>query len=134
MCDNYEDEKRCKDLFKENVLFNHNTLPIGEFAIGTNTTAYVSANRYDIVYLLPILIVEKMGPHFALGDTCYSRSEDVAVFSTSLLIIPAPSNSLSSAPAPRPIPPRWWQYSAAPHQYPPVLLPQRYPHTVGYSG
>ena len=69
MCDNYEDEKRCKDLFKENVLFNHNTLPIGEFAIGTNTTAYVSANRYDIVYLLPILIVEKMGPHFALGDT-----------------------------------------------------------------
>ena len=42
MCDNYEDEKRCKDLFKENVLFNHNTLPIGEFAIGTNTTAYVS--------------------------------------------------------------------------------------------
>ena len=80
MCDNYEDEKRCKDLFKENVLFNHNTLPIGEFAIGTNTTAYVSANRYDIVYLLPILIVEKMGPHFALGDTCYSRSEDVAVF------------------------------------------------------
>ena len=79
MCDNYEDEKRCKDLFKENVLFNHNTLPIGEFAIGTNTTAYVSANRYDIVYLLPILIVEKMGPHFALGDTCYSRSEDVAV-------------------------------------------------------
>lgn len=59
MCDNYEDEKRCKDLFKENVLFNHNTLPIGEFAIGTNTTAYVSANRYDIVYLLPILIVEK---------------------------------------------------------------------------
>ena len=38
------------------------------------------ANKYDIVYLLPILIVEKMGPHFAIGDTCYSRSEDVAVF------------------------------------------------------
>ena len=38
------------------------------------------ANKYDIVYLLPILIVEKMGPHFAIGDTCYSRSEDVAVY------------------------------------------------------
>ena len=69
-----------KALFKENVLYNHDTLPIGEFAIGTNTTAYVMANKYDIVYLLPILIVEKMGPHFAIGDTCYSRSEDVAVY------------------------------------------------------
>lgn len=39
---------------------NHDTLPIGEFAIGTNTTAYVMANQYDIVYKLPILIVEKM--------------------------------------------------------------------------
>ena len=60
-------------------MYNHETLPIGEFAIGTNTTAYVMANKYDIVYKLPILIVEKMGPHFALGDTCYSRAEDVYV-------------------------------------------------------
>lgn len=79
-CDNFEDDIKGKTLFKENVLYNHDTLPIGEFAIGTNTTAYVMANKYDIVYLLPILIVEKMGPHFAIGDTCYSRSEDVAVF------------------------------------------------------
>ena len=28
----------------------------------------------------PILIAEKMGPHFAVGDTCYSHSEDIAVF------------------------------------------------------
>ncbi len=41
----------------------------------TNTTAYVSANRYDIVYLLPILIVEKR-PHFALGDTvCVTQGQ-----------------------------------------------------------
>lgn len=78
--DNFEDGMKGKALFKENVLYNHDTLPIGEFAIGTNTTAYVMANKYDIVYLLPILIVEKMGPHFAIGDTCYSRSEDVAVY------------------------------------------------------
>lgn len=79
-CDNFEDGMKGKALFKENVLYNQDTLPIGEFAIGTNTTAYVMANKYDIVYLLPILIVEKMGPHFAIGDTCYSRSEDVAVY------------------------------------------------------
>ena len=79
-CDNFEDGVKGKALFKENVLYNHDTLPIGEFAIGTNTTAYVMANKYDIVYLLPILIVEKMGPHFAIGDTCYSRSEDVTVY------------------------------------------------------
>ena len=79
-CDNFADEDKNKAFFKENVLYNHDTLPVGEFAIGTNTTAYVMANKYDIVYKLPILIVEKMGPHFAIGDTCYSRSEDIVVF------------------------------------------------------
>ena len=69
-----------KSYIKENVLFNHDTLPIGEFAIGTNTTAYVMANKYNIVDKLPILIVEKMGPHFAVGDTCYTWAEDIAVF------------------------------------------------------
>ena len=58
-------------------MYNHETLPIGEFAIGTNTTAYAIANKFDVVYKLPILIVEKMGPHFAVGDTCYSFEEDV---------------------------------------------------------
>ena len=53
---------------------------MGEFAIGTNTTAYVMAARYDIMNKLPILIAEKMGPHVALGDTCYSYAEDVRVF------------------------------------------------------
>lgn len=78
-CENFEDEEKNRELFKANVLYNHDSLPIGEFAIGTNTTAYVFANKYDIVYKLPILIVEKMGPHFALGDTCYSRAEDIYV-------------------------------------------------------
>ena len=61
------------------MLYDHETLPLGEFAIGTNTTAYVFANKHDIVYKLPILIVEKMEAHFAVGDTCYSRAEDVYV-------------------------------------------------------
>lgn len=79
-CKNFETEEENKKYIKENIMFNHDTLPIGEFAIGTNTTAYVIANQYDVVYKLPILIVEKMGPHFAVGDTCYSFEEDVKVY------------------------------------------------------
>ncbi len=75
-CDNFADKQENKSFIKENLMFNHDTLPIGEFAIGTNTTAYVMAHKYDIIYKLPILIVEKMGPHFAVGDTCYSYSEE----------------------------------------------------------
>ena len=29
---------------------------------------------------MPILIAEKMGPHFAVGDTCYSWEEDVVTY------------------------------------------------------
>lgn len=36
--------------------------------------------KYDIAGLLPILIAEKMGPHFAVGDTCYSWAEDTPVY------------------------------------------------------
>ena len=36
--------------------------------------------KFNIQSKLPILIAEKTGPHFAVGDTCYSRSEDHAVF------------------------------------------------------
>ena len=79
-CSNFENEEENKKYIYDNILHNHPTLPIGEFAIGTNTTAYVMANQYDIVYKLPILIVEKMGPHFAIGDTCYSRAEDNIVY------------------------------------------------------
>lgn len=94
-CDNYPEEEKNKAFFKENVMMNHDKLPMGEFAIGTNTTAYVMANKYDIVYKLPILIVEKMGPHFAIGDTCYSHSEDVAVFNPNGKEIIARDNSVS---------------------------------------
>lgn len=76
-CTNYETEKENRQYIKENILHNRETLPLGEFAIGTNTTAYVMGRRFGIEAQLPILIAEKTGPHFALGDTCYSMSEDV---------------------------------------------------------
>lgn len=38
------------------------------------------ADKYKIHDLLPILIAEKTGPHFALGDTCYSYDEETKVF------------------------------------------------------
>jgi len=79
-CGNFEDEEASKKYIKENLLFPHDTLPLGEFAIGTNTLAYVIAEKYNITDKLPILIVEKMGPHFAVGDTCFSFAEDTPVF------------------------------------------------------
>lgn len=79
-CGNFDDEEKNKKYIKENLLFPHDTLPLGEFAIGTNTLAYVIAEKYDITDKLPILIVEKMGPHFAVGDTCFSFAEDTPVF------------------------------------------------------
>lgn len=79
-CKNFEDESENKKYIEENLLFPHKTLPLGEFAIGTNTLAYVIAEKHDIVDILPILIVEKMGPHFAVGDTCYTYAEDIDVF------------------------------------------------------
>ncbi|MBI9089103.1 MAG: aminopeptidase [Desulfobacterium sp.] len=79
-CANFEDEAENKKYIQENLLFPHETLPLGEFAIGTNTLAYVIAGKYEITDQLPILIVEKMGPHFALGDTCFSFGEDNPVY------------------------------------------------------
>ena len=79
-CANFEEEEAGRKYIKENILFNHEFLPIGEFAIGTNTYAYVMAQKYNILDKLPILIVEKTGPHFAVGDTCYSHAEDHAVY------------------------------------------------------
>ena len=76
-CKNYDSEEKNKQYIRENVLFNRDTLPMGEFAIGTNITAYQMGRKYDIEAKLPILIAEKTGPHFAVGDTCYSMSEDV---------------------------------------------------------
>ena len=79
ICGNFENEEENRKYIYDNVLKNHDTLPLGEFAIGTNTTAYVAARKYGIEDKMPILIAEKTGPHFAVGDTCYSWSEDIRV-------------------------------------------------------
>jgi len=92
---NYDDEEKNKAFFVDNVLFNHDTLPVGEFAIGTNTRAFKMGKDFDIAGKLPILIAEKTGPHFALGDTCYSHAEDVAVFNPDGKEIVARDNEVS---------------------------------------
>ena len=79
-CKNYGQEEENRRYIRENVLMHHETLPMGEFAIGTNTAAYVTARKYGIEGRLPILIAEKMGPHFAVGDTCFSWEEDVSTY------------------------------------------------------
>ena len=94
-CTNFDREEENKKYIEANILFHHPTLPIGEFAIGTNTTAYVMAQKYQIADKLPILIAEKMGPHFAMGDTCYSWAEDTAVFNPDGKEIIARDNEVS---------------------------------------
>lgn len=94
-CTNFETEEENKKYIKANVLFNYETLPMGEFAIGTNTTAYMTAKKYGISNLFPILIAEKTGPHFAVGDTCYSRSEDVKIYNEDGKEIVAKDNAVS---------------------------------------
>ncbi len=79
-CKNYGSEEEDRKLVAENLLRNHKSLPLGEFAVGTNTAAYAMAKKYGIISRLKILIIEKMGPHFAIGDTCYSHSEEVRVY------------------------------------------------------
>jgi aminopeptidase len=89
----YSEENR--KYVEENLLFPHTTLPMGEFAIGTNTLAYVMARKYGILNVLPVLIIEKMGPHFAIGDTCYCRSEDLPVFNPDKKEVTARDNAKS---------------------------------------
>ena len=95
-CDNFETEEENQKFIRENLLYFHESLPIGEFAIGTNTTAYVMADKYDIVYKMPILIVEKMGPHFAVGDTCYSHEEEEKTYNPDGKEIIAKENEISA--------------------------------------
>lgn len=94
-CSNFERELENKDYIRDNVLYRHDTLALGEFAIGTNTTAYQVAKKYSIEDKMPILIAEKMGPHFAVGDTCYSWCEDIAVYNPNGKEIIARDNSVS---------------------------------------
>lgn len=95
-CKNFETEEENQKFLKENLLMHHESLPMGEFAIGTNTTAYKVGIEYQIQDKLPILIAEKTGPHFAVGDTCYSWAEDTAVFNPDGKEIIARENEVSA--------------------------------------
>lgn len=94
-CKNFENEEENKKLIREKLLGNRETLPLGEFAIGTNTTAYQVARKYKIEALLPILIAEKTGPHFAIGDTCYCMEEEVVSYNPNGKQIMAKENECS---------------------------------------
>ena len=94
-CKNFESEEENKKLIREKLLGNRTTLPLGEFAIGTNTIAYVMAKKYDIQGILPILIAEKTGPHFAIGDTCYCMEEEVISYNPNGKQIMAKENERS---------------------------------------
>jgi len=45
-------KKRLNLYIEENLMFPHSTLPMGEFAIGTNTLAYVVSRKYKILDVL----------------------------------------------------------------------------------
>ena len=94
-CGSFDDHEEGRRYIEDNVLKGHKSLPLGEFAIGTNTTAYVAGKKYSIEDKMPILIAEKTGPHFAVGDTCYSWSEDIRVYNPNGKEIVAKDNSVS---------------------------------------
>lgn len=94
-CGNFEKEEDNRSYIYENILMRHETLPLGEFAIGTNTTAYCMAREFQIESKLPILIAEKTGPHFAVGDTCYSYEEDLITYNPDKKAIIARENEVS---------------------------------------
>ena len=95
-CTNFDTEEENKKYIRDNILYHHETLPIGEFAIGTNTTAYRMARVYDIAAKMPILIAEKTGPHFAVGDTCYKYDEDNVTYNSDGKAIVARDNEVSA--------------------------------------
>ena len=94
-CANFDTAEKGRKYIEENILFMHETLPIGEFAIGTNTTAYEVQNRFGIQAKMPILIYEKTGPHFAFGDTCFSWQEELHTFNPDGKEIMAKDNECS---------------------------------------
>lgn len=94
-CNNYPTIEENNEYINEHLLYDNKTLPMGEFAIGTNTYAYVMGNKYNINDKLDILIAEKTGPHFAFGDTCYSMDEDTKVYNPDGKEIVAKDNEIS---------------------------------------
>ena len=51
--------------------------------------------KYNLAQLMTILIMEKTGPHFAVGDTCYSYEEDEKTYNPDGKQIVAKGNEIS---------------------------------------
>ena len=122
-CGNFDSPQEGKNYIRDNVLMHHDTLPMGEFAIGTNTTAYRMGQKYHIMDKMPILIAEKCGPHFAVGDTCYSHAEEVKVYNPDGKEIVARDNEVAALRSVNPSSPRGHEQSV-------FQLPYGYYHSV----
>ena len=94
-CGGFSSPEEGRKYIEEHVLYHHEALPMGEFAIGTNTTAYRMIRDYGIGDRMDILIAEKTGPHFAVGDTCYSEEEDLVTKNPDGKILIAKDNDVS---------------------------------------
>lgn len=94
-CGNVSDPEEGRALIRKVIFGEKERLPMGEFAIGTNTRAYHMMQRYGIGAQMPILIAEKTGPHFAVGDTCYSFMEDMHLYNPDGKELVAKDNSCS---------------------------------------
>lgn len=79
-CGGCGSQEAARAYVREHLLQGHDTLPMGEFAIGSNTLAYAIVRDMDLVPRMPILLAEKMGPHVAVGDPCFARGEDAPVY------------------------------------------------------
>ncbi len=95
-CENFFDHAEGRKLIEKVIFGDREKLPMGEFAIGTNTPAFAAARKYMIEDKMPVLIAEKTGPHFAVGDTCYSYEEDIETFNPDGKKIIARENEISA--------------------------------------
>ncbi len=95
-CANYADPEEGRRLIEHVIFKDRSELPMGECAIGTNTAAYAAARKYGIADRMPVLIAEKTGPHFAVGDTCYSFEEDIVTYNPDGKQIVARENECSA--------------------------------------
>ncbi|MDO4265358.1 MAG: aminopeptidase [Eubacteriales bacterium] len=95
-CSNFASEEENRRLIEDRIFKNQTSLPMGEFAIGTNTTAFAVSRIRKIGAKLPVLIAEKTGPHFAVGDTCYAHEEEFITYNPDGKAITARENECSA--------------------------------------
>lgn len=92
-CENDNDNKM--ELMEDVVMHHRLRMPLGEFALGTNTYAYYLAKKDGILHDLHTLIYEKLGPHIAIGDTCFAWTEDTPLYSDDGKLVIAKDNEFS---------------------------------------